>query len=126
MKERHKGLLLILPALLIMALFTVYPLLDGLRMAFTNTHLLKETARFVGLANFVRLLSDEIFWISLRHSIELTVVVVFLQFVLGLVLAWAMQQKLPGMPLFKSIIMASWVIPVAATVIRNRATKRYT
>jgi len=117
MKERHKGLFLILPALLIMALFTVYPLLDGLRMAFTNTHLLKETVRFVGLTNFVRLLSDETFWISLRHSVELTVVVVFLQFVLGLVLAWAMQQKLPGMPLFKSIIMASWVIPVAATVI---------
>jgi ABC-type sugar transport system permease subunit len=31
-------------------------------------------------------------------------------------LAWAMQQKLPGMGAFKSIIMASWVIPVAATV----------
>jgi multiple sugar transport system permease protein len=36
---------------------------------------------------------------------------------LGLILAWAMQQELPGMSLFKSIIMASWVIPVAATVI---------
>ncbi len=117
MKERHKGLFLIIPALIIMALFTVYPLLDGLRMAFTNTHLLKETVRFVGLANFVRLLSDEVFWISLYHSVLLTTVVVFLQFVLGLILAWAMQQKLPGMSVFKSIIMASWVIPVAATVI---------
>ncbi len=117
MKERHKGLFLLLPALLIMALFTVYPLLDGLRMAFTNTHLLKETVRFVGLANFVRLLSDEIFWISLYHSILLTALVVLLQLVLGLILAWAMQQKLPGMSVFKSIIMASWVIPVAATVI---------
>ncbi len=117
MKERQKGLFLILPALIIMSLFTLYPLLDGLRMAFTNTHLLKETVRFVGLANFVRLLSDEVFWISLYHSVVLTVVVVFLQFVLGLVLAWAMQQEIPGMSLFKSIIMASWVIPVAATVI---------
>jgi ABC-type sugar transport system permease subunit len=44
-------------------------------------------------------------------------VVVFVQFVLGLILALAMNQKLPGMSLFKSIIMASWVIPVAATVI---------
>lgn len=117
MKERQKGLFLILPALIIMSLFTVYPLLDGLRMAFTDTHLLKETVQFVGLANFVRLPSDEIFWISLYHSVVLTVVVVLLQFVLGLILAWAMQQKLPGMSLFKSIIMASWVIPVAATVI---------
>jgi multiple sugar transport system permease protein len=116
-KERQKGLLLILPTLLIMSLFTIYPLLDGLRMAFTNTHLLRDTVQYVGLDNFVRLLSDEIFWISLYHSVVLTVVVVLLQFVLGLILAWAMQQELPGMSLFKSIIMASWVIPVAATVI---------
>jgi len=117
MKERQKGVLLLLPTLAIMALFTVYPLLDGLRMAFTNENLLKDTSKFVGLANFVRLLSDEVFWISLRHSIVLTAVVVFLQFVLGLILAWAMSQDLPGMAAFKSIIMASWVIPVAATVI---------
>jgi ABC-type sugar transport system permease subunit len=117
MREIKKGLLLIVPALLIMSLFTVYPLLDGIRMAFTNRHLLKETVQYVGLANFRRLLTDEIFWLSLYHSLILTISVVALQFVLGLVLAWAMKQRLPGMSIFKSIIMASWVIPVAATVI---------
>jgi ABC-type sugar transport system permease subunit len=117
MKERHKGLLLLVPTLAVMALFTIYPLLDGLRMAFTNEHLLKDTSGFVGLDNFVRLLSDDVFWLSLYHSILLTTIVVFLQFVFGLILAWAMNQDLPGMMLFRSIIMASWVIPVAATVI---------
>jgi multiple sugar transport system permease protein len=117
MKEIRKGLLLIVPALVIMSLFTVYPLLDGIRMAFTNKHLLKETVQYVGGADFKRILTDEIFWISLYHSVILTVSVVVLQFILGLVLAWTMKQKLPGMSIFKSIIMASWVIPVAATVI---------
>lgn len=116
-KERHKGWFLILPTLIIMAVFTVYPLAEGLRLAFTNMHLLRRTSDFVGLANFERLLSDEVFWLSLRHSIELTVVVVVLQLVFGLILALAMNQDLPGMGVFKSIIMASWVIPVAATVI---------
>ncbi len=117
MSETRKGLFLIVPALLIMSLFTLYPLLDGIRMAFTNLHLLKDTVAYVGLSNFRRILTDEIFWVSLYHSLILTVCVVLLQFVLGLVLAWAMKQRLPGMALFKSIIMASWVIPVAATVI---------
>jgi multiple sugar transport system permease protein len=116
-KERHKGWFLILPTVVIMALFTVYPLFNGLRIAFTNQNLLRETSKFVGLENFRRLLSDDVFWLSLRHSIVLTVVVVVLQLVLGLILASAMKQDLPGMGLFKSIIMASWVIPVAATVI---------
>lgn len=117
MNETKKGLLLIIPALLIMSLFTLYPLLEGIRVAFTNRHLLRDTAEYVGGANFKRLLTDEVFWISLYHSVMLTAAVVSLQFVLGLALAWAMKQRLPGMNLFKSIIMASWVIPVAATVI---------
>ena len=61
LKERHKGWLLILPTLIIMAVFTVYPLAEGLRLAFTNMHLLRGTSNFVGLANFERLLSDEVF-----------------------------------------------------------------
>jgi multiple sugar transport system permease protein len=117
MKERYKGYLLILPTVLIMALFTLYPLLDSLRIAFTDKSVLRDTFSYVGLANFSRMLTDDIFWLSLSHSLVLTVVVILLQFVLGLVLALAMQQKLPGMALFKSIIMASWVIPIAATVI---------
>jgi multiple sugar transport system permease protein len=116
MKERHKGLFLILPTMIIMAIFTVYPLLDGLWLAFTDANLLSDSVSFVGLKNFAQLLSDGTFWLSLEHSIILTVIVVFLQFVLGLILALAMQQELPGMALFKSLIMASWVIPVAATV----------
>jgi ABC-type sugar transport system permease subunit len=115
--RKQQGILLILPALVVMGVFTFYPLLEGIRIAFTNKHLLKEGVEFVGLQNFARLASDEIFWISLIQSIVLTAVVVFLQFVFGLILAWAMSQELPGMSWFKSIIMASWVIPVAATVI---------
>ena len=115
--RKQQGILLILPALVVMGVFTFYPLLEGIRIAFTNKHLLKEGVEFVGLQNFARLASDEIFWISLYQSIVLTAVVVCLQFVFGLILAWAMSQELPGMSWFKSIIMASWVIPVAATVI---------
>jgi len=115
--RKQQGILLILPALIVMGVFTFYPLLEGIRIAFTNKHLLKEGTEFVGLQNFARLASDEIFWISLYQSIVLTAVVVCLQFVFGLILAWAMSQELPGMSWFKSIIMASWVIPVAATVI---------
>lgn len=115
-KERYSGYLMLIPAVGVILLFTVYPLLDGLRLAFTNKNLLLPSSQYVGLKNFAELPSDGVFRISLVHSIILTVTVVVLQFVLGLILAWAMQQQLPGMGFFKSIIMASWVIPVAATV----------
>ncbi len=117
MTERHKGLLLLVPTLLVMAIFTVYPLFDALRMSFTNENILRDTSEYIGLENYQRLFTDDVFWLSFRHSIVLVVAVILLQFVLGLILAWAMSQDLPGMTLFKSVIMASWVIPVAATVI---------
>ena len=85
-------------------------------MSFTNANILRKTNDFIGLDNYIRMASDEVFWLSLRHSLALTAIVVVLQLVFGLVLASAMNQNLPGMGVFKSIIMASWVIPVAATV----------
>jgi len=114
-KESQRGYFLLLPALIVLGIFTVYPLFAGLRMAFTDQSLLRHTIQFIGLDNFTRAFSDDIFWLALQHSLIVTSVVVVLQFVLGLVLAWAMNQDLPGMGLFKSVIMASWVIPVAAT-----------
>jgi len=116
LKEDQQGRLLILPAVIIMAIFTVYPLLAGLWTALTDQNLLRNEVNFVGLANFQRMVADPVFWQTLEHSIVLTTVVVALQVVLGLILAWAMQQNLPGIGLFKSFVMASWVIPVAATV----------
>lgn len=115
-KENQQGWFLILPAVIIMAVFTVYPLVQGVWTAFTDQNLLRDQVNWVGLNNFQRMLADPVFWESLQHSILLTTVVVVLQVILGLILAWAMQQDLPGMGLFKSFIMASWVIPVAATV----------
>lgn len=108
---------LIIPVIILIGIFTVYPLVEGIRTSFTDKHLLKEEEQYIGFNNYTDLADDEVFWLSLRHSIILTTVVVLLQFVFGLILAWAMKQKVPFMPVFKSIIMASWVIPVAATVI---------
>ena len=101
--KKQQGILLILPAVIIMGVFTLYPLLDGIRISFTDKHLLKDGVQYVGLQNFIRLLSDEIFWLSLYHSVVLTTVVVFLQSGFGLILALAMNQKLPGMSFLSAI-----------------------
>jgi len=118
--RKHIGLLLLLPTLVIMAAFTLFPLLEGLRLSLTNMNLLRETSQFIGLSNFAKLLTDDIFWISLYHSVLLTTVAVVLQLILGLVVATALKQELPGVRFMRSIIMASWVIPVVATVVMFR------
>jgi multiple sugar transport system permease protein len=115
-KENQQALLMLVPVLLIMGIFTIYPLFDAFRLAFTNDNLLSSSVQYIGLGNFSHMLADQEFWVAIKHSFILTAVVVALQLVSGLILASAMRQDVFGMGLFKSIIMASWVIPVAATV----------
>ncbi|OGD13419.1 ABC transporter permease [Candidatus Atribacteria bacterium RBG_19FT_COMBO_35_14] len=114
--DKRKGYFLIIPAIIIMFIFTFYPLMDGIRVSFTDKSMLRTEYSYIGLDNYKQMLGDPIFWLSLRHSIILTGVVVILQLIFGLILAWTMKQEIPGMPIFKSLIMVSWVIPVAATV----------
>ncbi len=64
------------PALLVLGLFTFYPILCGVLLAFFDFSMLRHTPegllappRFVGLENFHRLLHDRYFWTALGNSV---------------------------------------------------------
>jgi multiple sugar transport system permease protein len=65
--------LFLLPGLLLFAAFRVYPLLDGLRLSFTNARLGRPAQAWVGLANYERLLEDTRFHVSLWNTAVYTV-----------------------------------------------------
>jgi ABC-type sugar transport system permease subunit len=60
------------PGLLLFVLFRFYPLLDGLRLSFTNARLGRSAQAFVGLANYERLLDDTRFHTSLWNTVFYT------------------------------------------------------
>lgn len=112
------GYLLVLPTLIVVLGVTLYPTLDGVRIAFTDASLLQPGAvRYIGLENFKTLFESSTFWLALRHSLVLTVVAVSLQFVLGLILAHLLATNIPGMQIFRSVAMVTWVLPIIATVV---------
>jgi multiple sugar transport system permease protein len=65
--------LFLAPGLLLFVAFRVYPLLDGLRLSFTNARLGRPAQAFVGLANYTRLLDDTRFHTSLWNTAFYTV-----------------------------------------------------
>ena len=65
--------LFLLPGLLLFAVFRLYPLLDGLRLSFTNARLGRAQYAWVGLANYERLLEDTRFHASLWNTAFYTV-----------------------------------------------------
>jgi multiple sugar transport system permease protein len=103
---------LVLPALLPVALFSVYPLVQGLYLGFTDVRAGRGVVtRFTGLDNFGRLLSDELFWSSFRIGIGWAFSVTALQFVAGLGLALLLDQDLRLRWLARTLALVPWAMP---------------
>src|SRR5437870_1701904 len=81
------GYVLALPALLLLGLVVLYPVVQGVLLSFTNASLLTPGRTFVGLQNYQQLLADPTFGTALVHSVVLTTVAVGLELLLGLELA---------------------------------------
>jgi ABC-type sugar transport system permease subunit len=118
LSETWLGYALVLPAVVMLGVIIVYPTLRGIQLAFFEASLLNpENMAFVGLENFVRMAGDATFHAALWHTVLLTAIAVSLQYILGLGLALALKEKVPGAGLFRSLSMITWVLPVIVMVI---------
>src|SRR5262245_30622542 len=80
------GLAFIAPALLFVAGFVLYPLVELFRLSLTNTSLLGG-AQDVGWSNYIRAWNDDTFWSSLLFTIKYTAYITPILIVGGFLLA---------------------------------------
>ena len=66
---------------------------------------------FIGLENFRTALGDEVFWISLRHTILWIGTTIPAQLLLGLVTALLLNQDFPWRPVARALIIIPWALP---------------
>lgn len=79
--------LLLAPALLLLLVFLVWPLLDSFRLSLLEWNGLGSGQRFVGLANWITLAHDGLFWAALGNNLVLGVLSVLIQLPIALALA---------------------------------------
>ena len=89
------------PALIIIILFTIIPIIGSLVLMFYDYSVLGQT-KFVGLKNFVKAFHDRVFWISIKNSVIFVVVVPIIQ-ILSILLAVLVNKKLPGIGIFRTL-----------------------
>ncbi len=95
------------PALLILGLLMVYPLVQVVRMSFHEVSLQKET--WVGLDNYAQLLSTALFWRVLWQTIAFTAGSVALHLVIGLGLALLLHARINFR--FRNLMRGLLIIP---------------
>ncbi|EUJ44459.1 carbohydrate ABC transporter permease [Listeria riparia] len=82
----------ILPSVLLFVVFILYPIISSLVLSFQTSN--GGETSFAGLANYERLLHDEIFWKALKNTFIIFIFQVPIMLFLGLVLATVLNNKL--------------------------------
>jgi ABC-type sugar transport system permease subunit len=104
------------PAVILLLIFSILPVVMTLVFAWTDQRLIpvpQLPTEFIGLRNFSRLLENELFAPALRNTVLVTLLVVPLQVFLGLMLALLVNQRLPGMPIFRTL----YFLPATTSVL---------
>lgn len=73
MRQTRVAYAFLAPGLLLFAVYRLYPLLEGLRLSFTNARLGRASEQWIGFANYTRLLDDGRFHVSLWNTAFYTV-----------------------------------------------------
>jgi multiple sugar transport system permease protein len=110
------GLLMITPAAAFLLVFLAYPLGLGFWLGMTDATI-GQPGRFVGLANFISLAHDRIFWLSVFNTTFYTVVASALKFGLGLYLALLLNRRMPMKSLIRAVVLLPFVTPTVLSAI---------
>lgn len=111
-RRNREVLMLMLPALVPVVLFSVIPLVYGIGLAFTDAQAGRNrVTEFVGLANLGEMLSDSGFWSSFKIGMIWAVSVTTLQFVLSLGLALLLNQNLRFRGVARVLTVVPWAMP---------------
>ncbi|MFN8486297.1 MAG: sugar ABC transporter permease [Caldilineaceae bacterium] len=107
----HSPLPYVLPTVLYLLALTVYPLFYSLYLSFQNYTPQTNAFHFVGLANYLELVTDPLFLASFRNTLLFTLVVTLVELLLGLLIALFFERDFFG----KAFLRTALIIPMLST-----------
>lgn len=110
-ESKWHGLLYLLPAFVVYALFTLIPIVETLRSSFFEWRDLGKTSRWIGLGNYLSLLKDASFLKAFSNNLIFIFFYSFIPIMLGLFLASLLSRKrIPGLTFFRTLLFLPQVI----------------
>lgn len=107
-------ILMLLPAMAFVIIFTYYPMFKGIVMAFQNYNLFNINNReWIGLDNFKELFAltpGNMFYNTLWNTVKWVVISLFFQFTIGFALALVLKKRFFGSGIYQGIIFFPWAV----------------
>jgi ABC-type sugar transport system permease subunit len=107
----------LLPVLLPIMLFTVYPVAHALWTSLHKEMLLLPVSGWAGLDNYRKVVTSEYFGVALWNSVKFTLVSAPMTVVLGTLVAHFLRQRFFGRTLVRSVVLLPWVLPAAISAV---------
>ncbi|MCI5993339.1 MAG: sugar ABC transporter permease [Clostridiales bacterium] len=97
------------PSYIVLALFMGYPLLNCIRLAFSNYKLTQlNNVTFAGLDNFIRIFQDRDIVMIALNTVKFVAITLILQLILGFILAMALKKPFRGRGLYQGLVFLPW------------------
>jgi raffinose/stachyose/melibiose transport system permease protein len=113
-QQARLGILLVAPAVLLMVVFLVFPVLNAVYYVFVDFDGLDPTPPWVGLANFTELAQDPGVWAAARNNVIWIVIGTIAPLVLGLALALLLWGVRRGSTFYRIVFFLPYVLPQVA------------
>lgn len=107
-KKKAMPYVWLLPSLVLMAIFVVFPICIVFKIAFSDVSKAGIVGGFVGLANFKEAIGLPAFKTVMKNTLIWVVSVVGLSTVIGFILAMVLNNKFKGRKIARSIIVFPW------------------
>jgi multiple sugar transport system permease protein len=110
--SQYAPYILILPAILLLLVFLLYPVLNVFFFSFQNKVMNRPmNDGYIGLQNFIRIFTeDKVFIETLGNSIRWVVCEVGLQLIFGLSLALLLKRRFKGNGIFRATLFLPWAL----------------
>ena len=116
-RENLSGWLFVLPALAVLGVFWIWPVLDSVYLSFTNWDMVAPTYKMVGLKNYTSLINSSAFQQSLKNTFVFAVGVTIPTLLLGFLIALVMNRATFGVGVYRTIMFAPYITPMIAASI---------
>lgn len=116
-----RAMVFVIPALACYIVFAVIPIINTVELSFFKWDGASAFMEFVGVDNYIKIFSDEIFWKALGHNIFWIFFTICIPTIFGIVLAVLLSQKFVKGRLFFRVVfyMPSIVSMVAVSIVWN-------
>jgi len=116
LQEWGIGYAFVLPAVALVCVFLVYPLIRSIYLSFFSWNGI-SAPKFIGLVNYVKLFHGKEIWNAFLHTILYTVCSVTGTVLVGLLIALAIERRIRGWRFYKFALYISVMLPVTVVAV---------